>query len=217
MNKFLPKNLFGVVFLLCRFHWSTSAAAMSNTPSSNHSDGLVLFDFTKLPHLDNWTEESDTVREVGKSKAVFTLQKTRLFQRGIFFTLLNPQDNGAGFAGARTNVQLNLSQYDKLVLYGRAQGSNAGYKVVLRHNGLNDEPNPTYEQIFQAKPTEDLRTFELPLSEFKPFFRGRPVSDAPPLNKANITRVGLQVFGGVYMDYKQKGASSLEIDWIKAV
>jgi Complex I intermediate-associated protein 30 (CIA30). len=57
----------------------------------------------------------------------------------------------------------------------------------------------------------------LPLTEFKPFYRGRLLPDAPALNKANITRLGLQVFGGVYMDYKQKGVSSFEIDFIRAV
>lgn len=112
--------LFSVLFFLCR--WSSSVPMSDKTSC----DGLLLFDFTKLSNLDGWREESDTVREVGKSKAVFELQKTRLFQRGIFFTLLNPQENGAGFAGVRTSTKFDLSQYEKIVLYARAQGSNAG-------------------------------------------------------------------------------------------
>jgi Complex I intermediate-associated protein 30 (CIA30). len=118
---------FSVLFLLLRFHWSSSSSIMSrNGNTSQDVDGLFLFDFRKLSDLDHWTEESDTVREVGKSKAVFQLQKTRLFQRAIFFTLLNPQENGAGFAGCRTNTNFDFSKYEKLQVYGRAQGSNAG-------------------------------------------------------------------------------------------
>ena len=49
-------------------------------------------------------------REPGKSKASFVLQKSRLFQRAIFFALLNPQPNGAGFAGVKTNLSLDLGE-----------------------------------------------------------------------------------------------------------
>lgn len=59
----------------------------------------MLFDFTKMKALDQWVESSDTVREVGMSKASLVIQKTQVFQRAVFFTLLNPQPNGAGFAG----------------------------------------------------------------------------------------------------------------------
>ena len=38
-----------------------------------------------------WVEVSDTVREVGKSKAALVSQKTRVFQRAVLFAILNPQ------------------------------------------------------------------------------------------------------------------------------
>lgn len=62
----------------------------------------------------------------------------------------------------------------------------------------------------------DFSTVTLPLSNFKPYFRGRIVPDAEPLDTKNITMFGLQVYGGVYMEIKQKGVSALEIETITA-
>ena len=60
-----------------------------------------LFDFTTCSQsdIDTWQEVSDTVRTVGMSKAVLALQTTRVFQRAVMFAVINPQPNGAGFAG----------------------------------------------------------------------------------------------------------------------
>lgn len=93
-------------------------------------------------------EISDTVREVGKSKASLVLQQTQVFQRAIFFTLLNPQPNGAGFAGVRTRTNWNLSSVKNIKITCRGQGSNENYKIVLRHNGLESNDDISYEQFF---------------------------------------------------------------------
>ncbi|KAL1451735.1 hypothetical protein WDU94_006085 [Cyamophila willieti] len=202
--------------LLLKYFSSDSLQVVSTTPSFVH--GYTLFDFTTSPHLDNWEEVSDTKRDVGKSKAVFTLHKSSNFQNAIFFTLLNPQSNGACFAGSRTDVKFDLSKYDMLVLFGHVHGNhNASYKIVLQHNGIQDNRVPCYEYIFHAQPSHEPLLFQLPLDEFKPIFRGRYVPGTPPLNKANITRLGIQTFGGVYEQTKQSGVSCLSIDWIKAV
>lgn len=180
-----------------------------------HPPGQVLFDFTRPDaSVSDWEEQSDSVRSVGMSKATLVLQKTQMFSRAVFFTLLNPQPNGAGFAGMRTFTSLDLGARSRLALSCRGQGDNFGYKVVLRHRGLNDEPNPTYEQTFEA-PKEDFGTVELPLKDFLPYYRGKLVRDIP-LDTVNITSVELQMYGGVYLPTKQKGVSSLEINWISA-
>ena len=175
----------------------------------------MLFDFTApSASVEHWEEQSDVVRSVGMSKATLVLQKTQVFQRAVFFTLLNPQPNGAGFAGMRTTTSLNLSDKSNIVLSCRGQGQNYGYKVVLRHRGLDEEPNPSYEQMFEA-PKEDFGIVELPLKNFLPYYRGKQVKDIP-LDKSNITNVELQMYGGVYLSTKQSGVSSLEINWISA-
>uniref|UniRef100_A0A0K8TCY6 NADH:ubiquinone oxidoreductase intermediate-associated protein 30 domain-containing protein n=2 Tax=Lygus hesperus TaxID=30085 RepID=A0A0K8TCY6_LYGHE len=190
----------------------------------NNTEGKMLWDFTQdpTPDLTKWFEESDVVREPGKSKAVLVLQKSRLFQRAVFFTMLNPQPNGAGFAGMRTLLSgpdtLNLDGYSTLQLRVRGQGQNFHYKICLHHMGMNYEPNPTYEQTFKV-PSNEFTTINLPLASFEPYYRGRKMNETEvgPLKKSEITSFGLQIFGGVYLPEKQQGTSSLEIDWVKAV
>lgn len=77
------------------------------------------------------------MRQVGKSKAVLSLQETALFKRAVLFTLLNPQKNGACFAGMRKVAPLNLENYKSINLKIRGQGQFKGYKVVLRQPGGN--------------------------------------------------------------------------------
>lgn len=109
---------------------------------------MKLFDFTTANNVENWSEISDTVRTVGMSKAVLSLQKTQVFQRGIFFTLLNPQPNGAGFAGVRMHTTWNLSDYRNIEIKCRGQGNNENYKIVLRHKGQSSNDDVEYEHFF---------------------------------------------------------------------
>lgn len=116
-----------------------------------------LFDFTNsTSSVDDWIEISDTERDVGKSKGVLVQQKTQQFQRAIFFTLLNPQPNGAGFAGVSYRKQkFDLSSFTGLKLSARAQGENYVYKVILRHHHEESSLLPSYEIFFEVKKTKD--------------------------------------------------------------
>lgn len=171
-----------------------------------------LFDFTTLENLDDWHESSDTVREGGMSKANLVLQKTRVFQRAVFFTLLNPQPNGAGFAGMRTLVNLDLRGYSRISLVCRGQGQNFHYKVVLRHRGKHSSEDYEYEHMFEVPKT--FAEVDLQLDDFKAYWRGKEMPTAEPLDLQHITMFGLQVYGGVYLSYKQSGVSALEIEKI---
>lgn len=88
--------------------------------------------------------------------------------------------------------------------------------MVLRHKNQNREPYCTYEQMFTA-PMDKFDIVTLPLSNFQPYYRGKPPNTSEPLDTSFISSIGLQVYGGVYMPVKQAGVSSLEIEWIKAV
>ncbi|XP_017886893.1 uncharacterized protein LOC108629047 [Ceratina calcarata] len=177
----------------------------------------MLFDFTTMESADDWKEISDTVRTVGKSKAILTLQTTQVFQRAILFTLLNPQPNGAGFAGVRTMTNLDLSNFENIEINCRGQGSNSHYKVVLRHKGQHSNRDITYEQFFMVPmSSSNFSTVALPLANFKPYYRGHEEPDAEHLDTASITMFGLQVYGGVYLPIKQKGVSALELQNISA-
>ncbi|XP_015112415.1 uncharacterized protein C9E9.15 isoform X1 [Diachasma alloeum] len=190
---------------------------MTVLAQSTSAQNITLFDFTRADNVDQWSEISDTVRTVGMSKAALTLQKTQVFQRAVFFTLLNPQPNGAGFAGVRVPTVWNLTEYRNIEIKCRGQGANDHYKVVLRHKGLSANNEISYEQFFTVPlSTEEFSTITLPLVEFKPYFRGRQKPDGEPLDTARITMFGLQVYGGVYSAFKQKGVSALEVETIVA-
>ncbi|CAF4244786.1 unnamed protein product [Rotaria socialis] len=179
-----------------------------------------LVDFTSSSSsVNDWIEISDTERDVGKSKGALLQQKTQQFQRAIFFTLLNPQPNGAGFAGVAYRQQsFDLSAFTGIKLSVRAQGENYWYKVILRHHNEESSLLPSYE-IFFKLPKNEMTDQYLPFTDFKPYSRGKPLdpNTTPPLDRTDITSIGLQIFGGVYSATKQQGASSLEIDFISAV
>lgn len=176
---------------------------------------LILFDFQNATDLNGWSEQSDTVRSQGKSKATFDLYKTQSKQSAIFFTLLNPLPNGACFGGVRTTTQLNLEEYAYFGFSCKATGNATTYKIILRHDNLNDEPHPSFEQKFKVD--QDTETVvKMPISQFKPYYRGRIINDGPTLNVKNITSFGIQVAGGVYENFKQSGLSSLVVDQIRA-
>lgn len=64
--------------------------------------------------------------------------------------MLNPQPNGAGFAGVRIQVQMNLSDFTKITIRCRGQGENTRYKIVLGHNGQTSN-EVTYEHVFVVR------------------------------------------------------------------
>ncbi|XP_046403199.1 uncharacterized protein LOC124168877 [Ischnura elegans] len=187
------------------------ALAICQATIGNDTRMRMIFDFTTDAVTKDWVEQSDTVRTVGKSKACFSIQKTQQFRRAVFFSLLNPQDNGAGFAGSRILTNLDLSCGQNILIKCRGQG-NINYKIILRHKGENDEPYPTWEKFFES-PT-DFSVVSLSLNEFKPYYRGQLVNTTEKLDTSQITSFGIQIPGGVYSTFKQRGPSSLEIDWI---
>jgi len=186
----------------------------------------MLFNFTTIRSLDTWAESSDTVREVGMSKASFVLQKTRKYQRAIFFALLNPQPNGACFAGYRSETHFNSSNYKAIQLRLRGvQGDLWRYKIILKNQIISNQRS--YEAFFKVNDTADCKEelkacnsqldITLPMTEFQAYYRGKRDLDAPPLNSSNVTSLGIQAAGGVYEKVKQSGVGAIEIDWIRLI
>ena len=54
------------------------------------------------------------------------LQKTQLFQRAVFFAMINPQPDSAGFAGVNITLSQNLAE-----LAGDAEGFVMKYKAQV--------------------------------------------------------------------------------------
>merc|ERR1712172_308144 len=117
--------------------------------------------------VNDWYEVSDTVRSVGKSKATLVLQKTRQFQQGIFFVLLNPQPNGACFAGMNFDRNFNLENYSGFEFKFKAQASDIkSWKIVLKTSDSIDRFT-SYQQDFEAVRTND--DFEIATLKFEDF------------------------------------------------
>jgi len=187
-------------------------------------EGKMLFDFTDPKifgeeEAASWWESSDTVRSAGMSKAVFSLQRSVRFQRAVLFAMINPQPNGAGFAGVKSNISFSeedlRAKPQGFVLKLRGQGQLQYWKVVLTNSDQLDLPLLyTYEHKFPLNSlnSSEMEEVHLPLTEFAAFFRGQQVEDAPPLDLTKIGAFGLQTFGGVYDDFKQSSVGTLEID-----
>merc|ERR1712137_876539 len=200
------------------FDWSTDHPMPSHGPQNSARNQSFShyrpFDFTVADaDTSGWVEMSDTRREVGMSKAVFPIQKTQVYQRAVFFALLNPQPSGAGFAGVDTEVKFNLSQCTTLDLRLRAGGEYSAFKVTLYHKSEEVDVNYSYEQFFQGP--REFQVVRLLLADFKAYFRGFLIEDAEPLDTSDITRFGLQFMGGFTEGLYQSGPATLEVDWIK--
>ena len=115
-----------------------------------YAESDFLFDFTAMDNLDDWYETSDVIREPGKSKSSFVLQKTQLFQRAVFFALLNPQPDGSGFAGVDVNITADFSAYSGLELQLRSQSRDIyQWKVYLQTPDSYDRFT-RYTQTFEV-------------------------------------------------------------------
>jgi len=159
---------------------------------------MMLYNFTSPSFTDleanTWYESSDTVRTAGMSKASFCLQKSRQFQRAVMFAMINPQPNGAGFAGMKHEHPIRSSHLaaspEGIILRLRGQGQLPHWKVVLTDSDqLGLTSVYTYEHKFTLEKMEE-RQFEevrLPLSSFHAYYRGQEVDSAPALDLAKVT------------------------------
>ena len=119
------------------------------------------------------------------SKASFTLQKSKLFQRAVLFAMINPQPKGAGFAGVKHNVYLeNFEDKQGFKLKLRGQGSLKYWKVVLTESEfLGLDKLYTYEVKFPVgQDGVDFETIKLLFVDFKAYYRGQEVTSAPPMD-----------------------------------
>ena len=177
-------------------------------------ENQYLFDF-RTQDISDWYEVSDTVRNVGKSKATIVTQKTKQFQRAVFFALLNPQPNGACFAGMYHDLaNPDLSPFSAMKIHHRSQSQWTYWKIILKTDASIDRFT-TYEQKFLTMP-RDFESVTLKFSDFHQYKDGH-IMDETPLNVKNIKTIGIQAFGGVYDDFKQSGPGTLEIDYIQLI
>jgi NADH dehydrogenase [ubiquinone] 1 alpha subcomplex assembly factor 1 len=106
----------------------------------------------------------------------------------VFEGTVSLERNG-GFASVRSNSgDRGLSGAGTCLI--ELRGDNKQFKLSLLTDDGFDSLN--YQASFAPKGT-DWQTLHLPLADFRASFRGREVTDAPPLDPARIRQVGLMI------------------------
>ncbi len=143
---------------------------------------VVLFDFKESESVTAWASIDDRVMG-GLSRSEMVFEYGQAHFRGV----VSDQNNG-GFASIRASLQENLMpSADHLWVESRGDGNNY-YLSVRTNNGFD---GVSYRASFQ--PTVKTTRIDIPLSEFKPVFRGRAVPDAPVLEPQSIEQIGLMI------------------------
>lgn len=144
-----------------------------------------MIDFTDAGELDSWRNLDDGVMG-GKSTSGWRKESNGCSTwSGTIVT------DGGGFCGtARDGIQDDLSGFDGLYITCAGQGER--YKVTLRTTDTASKDESVYQQSFVTDQSGGLVTCKLPFSGFVAVQRAQEDPDAPGLNPAGITSVGLK-------------------------
>lgn len=125
---------------------------------------------------------------------------------GVFSGVLSLENNG-GFASVRVAVgRQDLSKHTGLEI--RVLGDGRTYQLRLRMDDRFD--GIAYRTHFETRDGE-WTAVRIPFDQFHPTFRGRTLSDAPPLDTSQIQQLGFMLAD------KKPGAFSLEIDFVRTM
>jgi len=159
----------------------------------------IIFDFQAATNVATWQIVNDDVMG-GVSSSTFRLTNgVAVFQGEVSL------ENNGGFAWVRSlPARHDLGGRDAFVI--RVRGDGRRYKFTARTDQSFD--SAIYQIVFSTKSGE-WEEHRLPMKDFVPTFRGRVLSDSPPLDGAKITSVGFLISD------KQAGRFHLEVAWIK--
>lgn len=175
--------------------------SLAITMNADTATNKTLFDFETATHSPAWDVVNDGVMG-GVSASQFQV----LTNGGAVFSGTVRLENNGGFASVRsTPVRENLAGLTAFVL--RVRGDGRRYKFSAR-TGVGFD-SPLYQCSFTTKQGE-WEEHRLAFSDFVPTFRGRVLTDVPPLDPAGVNSVGFLISD------KQAGPFRLEIGWIKA-
>jgi monofunctional biosynthetic peptidoglycan transglycosylase len=161
----------------------------------------ILFDFQTPTNSPAWQIVNDDVMG-GVSTSHFQI----LTNGGAVFSGVVSLENNGGFASVRSAPGLHDLTGCKCFVI-RLRGDGRRYKFTARTETGFDAP--LYQRAFETKRGE-WEEHRLAFKDFVPTFRGRMLTDVPPLNPAKVTSVGLLI------SEKQDGPFQLEVAWIKA-
>jgi len=161
---------------------------------------LICFD--RMKSLAGWHSIDDAVMGgISASRIDYDSRGYAVFSGIVSFA------NNGGFASVRSRViapcRAGITAYGLTV-----RGDGKTYKLSLRVDPAFD--GVSYQAKFQAPPGDWLR-IQLPLTDFVPTRRGRPVPDAPILDATKVQQIGLLIAD------KQAGPFRIEIQSINVL
>ncbi len=159
----------------------------------------VIFNFNSASTSGEWTTVNDVVMG-GVSNSKFELNKDCT---ATFSGTVSP-DNSGGFASARASLKNEFNDYEGVLI--RVNGDGNIYSLRFRTDTNFD--GISYQAKFKTE-SGLWKEYKIPLSEFKPTFRGNTLSDKPKLESKNIKQIGILIAD------KQYGKFELNIDWVK--
>ncbi|MEI8291285.1 MAG: CIA30 family protein [Verrucomicrobiota bacterium] len=165
-----------------------------------HAADKFIFDFQTDTNAGAWQIVNDGVMGGVSTSQFCVTNGVAVFQGEVSLA------NNGGFASVRSlPLSQKLAGFDTFVI--RTLGDGHCYKFTSRINPSFD--SAIYQAVFKTQPGV-WEEHHLPLKEFIPTFRGRVLSDEPPLEAANVTSVGFLI------SEQQAGAFQLKVAWIKA-
>lgn len=158
---------------------------------------LPLFGPPRAWRQEEFTASDDRVR--GGSSQSF-LSPSATLETARFHGVLDTTTlGGAGFASQRTvttSTVWDLSAFSGIEL-DVARGDGKRYtlnlKTVLPHKMDNGRDASTLEYAFSFTASEKGSKIYATWADFKPFYRGKPVEDAEPLDTSKILRWSLMM------------------------
>ena len=144
----------------------------------------------------SWQPINDGVMGgVSSSSAQLTASGTLVFSGTVSL------ENNGGFASIRSSGAAGAGPAARGITL-TVGGDGKRYKLNLRTSEAFDSVQ--YQAAFATR-AGDWETIRIPFGEFRPVFRGRAVTDAPPLDPKHIVSVGFLISD------RQAGPFRLEI------
>ncbi|MCX7183432.1 MAG: CIA30 family protein [Nitrosospira sp.] len=161
-----------------------------------------LFCFESASSVENWTAIDDAVMG-GVSHSHF---RYNISGYSVFEGFVSLEQNG-GFASIRS-CSLDLTSPRAVSCVIEVYGDGKRYKLNLVTDNSFD--GVKYQSAFDA-PKNQWTLIKIPLSLFRPNFRGRLVSGSPPLDPTHLRQIGLMIAD------RQAGPFRLAIRYIKMI
>lgn len=156
----------------------------------------AVIDFGDEAEVRRWASVDDVVMG-----GVSSSRLTRTDGNTCVFSGIVSLEDGGGFASVRSvTAAIDLAGASAVTL--RFRGDGKTYKLRLRTTDAYDGVN--YQVSFPTEPgVWAKRTFAL--ADFRPVWRGHPVTGVPPLDAARVCGVGFLISD------EQEGAFRLEV------